>query len=226
MTVEESSKTTSSPPIVGRTFWDLAIGGSYILGGALILGLIALILYFWFDEVPPWFWISIFGSFFFIPFLIERAKEDTDLFLVSDSPFKLTEWRVGRKFGLDIEGNGSLFMSDSGTYRTVLTSLDPDLRIAEGSSFGEYTQIDQVRDMNTLMNLSLLLEETLRENRISHQTVGVEVERKSKEIVDWALQTIYGAIIPTEISDIFGSEEKEATIEHETLEEIIDGVIE
>jgi len=226
VTVEESSKPTSSPPIVGRTFWDLAIGGSYILGGALILGGIALILYLWLDEIPAWFWISIIGSFFFIPFLIERAKEDTDLFLVSDEPFKLTEWRVGRKFGLDIEGNGSLFMSDSGTYRTVLTSLDPELRYGTGSTFGEYTQIDQVRDMNTLMNLSTLLEETLRENRISHQTVGVEVERKSKEIVDWALKTIYGAIVPTEISDIFGAEEKEVHIEHETLEQIIDEVVE
>lgn len=225
MSSQESETSTKNPPIVGRTFWDLAIGGSYIMGGALILGLIALILYLWLDEIPSWFWISIFGSLFFIPFLVERAKEDTDLFLVSDSPFKLTEWRVGRKYGLEIDGNGSLFMSDSGTYRTVLTSLNPETRYATGSSFGEYSQIDQVRDMNTLMNLSILLEDTLRENRINHQTVGVEVERKSKEIVDWALQTIYGAIVPTEISDIFGAEEKEVKIEHETLDEIIDEVI-
>lgn len=219
---QETELSPSKPPIVGRTFWDLAIGGSYLLTGALLMVIIGVVLYLMMDEIPSWFWFSIIGSLAFIPFLMERAKEGTDLFLVSGEPGKLTEYRVGRRYGLTIEGNGTLFMSDSGVYRTVLNSIDVNQRHATASSFGDYTQIDQVRDLNTLNQLSELLEETLRENRINHQTVGIEVERKSKEIVDWALKMIYGAIVPTEISEIFGSDEKEHTLKPETFTDILE----
>lgn len=217
----ENENIGQKSPIVGRTVWDIAVASSYIMGGALFVIGLAVCLYFYFDTIPTWFFIAIFGSLAFIPFLVDRAKEDADLFLVSSDPLNLTEYRVGRKYGLDIEGNGVRFTSNSGTYRTLLTDFDEETRRGWGSSFGGYTQIDQVRDMNTLQNLSNLLEETLRETRITHQTVGVEVEKQSKVIVDWALKTIYGSIIPTEISEIFGVEVEDKTdFHHETLEEI------
>ena len=217
----ENENIGQKSPIVGRTVWDIAVASSYIMGGALFVIGLAVCLYFYFDTIPTWFFIAIFGSLAFIPFLVDRAKEDADLFLVSSDPLNLTEYRVGRKYGLDIQGNGVRFTSNSGTYRTLLTDFDEETRRGWGSSFGGYTQIDQVRDMNTLQNLSNLLEETLRETRITHQTVGVEVEKQSKVIVDWALKTIYGSIIPTEISEIFGVEVEDKTdFHHETLEEI------
>lgn len=217
----ENENIAQKSPIVGRTVWDIAVASSYIMGGALFVLGLAVFLYFYLDEVPAWFFIAIFGSLAFIPFLVDRAKEDADLFLVSSDPLNLTEYRVGRKYGLDIKGNGVRFTSDSGTYRTLLTDFNEETRKGRGSSFGGFTQIDQVRDMNTLQNLSNLLEETLRESRTTHQTVGVEVEKQSKVIVDWALKTIYGSIIPTEISEIFGVEVEDKTdFHHETLEEI------
>ena len=160
---------------------------------------------------------------------MERAKDGSELFIVSDDPFKLTEDRVGRRVGLEIQGNGVLFQSNSGIYRTFLTKLDVDSRIAKGTPFGDLTQIDQVRDMNTLKRAIDSLEENLRESRISSQEVGIAVEKQSIEIVDWALKTIYGAIIPTEISEAFGiTEEKEALdikkILDEPLEEVLDGI--
>jgi len=217
----ENENIGQKSPIVGRTVWDIAVASSYIMGGALFVLGLGICLYLYLDTIPTWFFIAIFGSFAFIPFLVDRAKEDADLFLVSSDPLNLTEYRVGRKYGLNIEGNGVRFTSNSGTYRTLLTDFDEESRTGAGSSFGGYTQIDQVRDMNTLQNLSNLLEETLRETRITHQTVGVEVEKQSKVIVDWALKTIYGSIIPTEISEIFGVEVEDKTdFHHETLEEI------
>lgn len=226
MTVKENEKSASNPPIVGRTIWDIAIASSYIMGGALFVIGLGLFLYFYLDRVPSWFYISIAGSLAFIPFLMDRAKEDADLFLVSKGALNLTEYRVGRKYGLNIEGSGVLFTSNSGTYRTVLTDFDEDQRTAKGSSFGAYTQIDQVRDMNTLEQLSELLEDTLRQSRLSAQTVGVEVEKQSKVIVDWALKTIYGSIIPNEISEIFGVEDQNKEFEHKKVEDLAGEIVE
>jgi hypothetical protein len=176
-------------------------------------------------EIPSWFWISILGSFLFIPFLQERAKDGVDLFLITDEPFKLTEYRIGKNVGLEIEGIGTRFQSETGVSRIILNSLDKDTMKAKGSAFGSLTPIDQVRDLQTLDKLTKMLESTLKESRISAQTVGIEVEKQSIEIVDWALKTIYGSIIPTEISESFGiaEEDKSLDVELETdtiLEEL------
>ena len=215
--------TEEEPPVIhrGRTWADVFVGATYITGGILFLVILGLVIYFFLGTLPNWFFISILLSTIFIPFLNDRAKDGADLFLVSDGPFRLTEYRVGRKVGLEIEGIGSDFRSKSGITRTILTDLDIDERKAVGSPFGEMTQIDQVRDLTTLTKLSTMLHETLKESRISAQTVGIEVEKQSIEIVDWALKTIYGAIIPTEISESFGLESKEKPLDVELTEDEI-----
>lgn len=213
--IEQSQKS----PIVGRTIWDIAVSSSYIMAGILFIVGLGFLLFVVLDEVPVWFFIAIVGSFAFIPFLMDRAKEDAQLILVSNDEFKLSEYRVGKKYGLNIEGNGVNFTSKSGVSRLMLNSIDPELKTAKGSIFGNYTQIDQVRDINTLNNLSIMLEDTLRENRINAQNVGVEVEKESKKVVDWALKLVYGSIIPNEISEIFGTETNE-TFEHRNIDEL------
>ena len=223
---EENGNIGQKSPIVGRTFWDIAVASSYIMGGMIFIGGLALFLYFALDEIPTWFFIAVAGSIAFIPFLIDRAKDGADLFLVSEGPMNLTEYRVGRRYGLNIVGNGVLFTSNSGAHRTVLTAFDEESRTAKGSTFGSFTQIDQVRDMNTLNQLAELLEDTLKESRISNQTVGIEVEKQSKVIVDWALKTIYGSIIPSEISEIFGVETEGKEFEHKNIEELAGEIIE
>lgn len=218
----ENENINQKAPIVGRTFWDIAIASSYIMGGAIFIISLGVILYFTLDGLPTWFFISVAGSLAFIPFLIDRAKEDSKLFVITKGALNMTEYRIGKKYGLKIDGNGVLFSSDSGTNRTILTDFDEQTRTAKGSTFGSYTQIDQVRDMTTLEQLSQLLEDTLRETRVSKQTVGIEVEKQSKVIVDWALKTIYGSIIPTEISEIFGvSDEHQAEFEHKKIDDLV-----
>ena len=222
---EFSEKSDETPPLTGRTWADVFVNASYIAGGLFFLVLMGVAAYFILGEIPTWFFIAILTSLIFIPFLSERAKDGADLILIADKPFKLTEYRIGRRVGLEIEGNGVQFQSRSGVYRTILTQFDPKTKTGKGSAFAELTPIDQVRDMTTLQRVIKGLEDTLRESRVSSQEVGVAVEKQSIEIVDWALKTIYGAIIPTEISEAFGIEEKKEVLDvEEILEPIIEGL--
>lgn len=205
---EESQKSASNGGSKGRTWADVFIGATYLTGGALFIIAMGIVVYFLSGKIPGWFYIAIFSSVIFVPFMMERAKDDSNLILVSDGPHRLTEYRIGNRVGLEIEGNGVLFQSNTGVIRQVLTSIDVENKTAIGSEFANATQIDQVRDLTTLQKMVEMLQATLKESRISAQTVGVEVEKQSIEIVDWALKTIYGAIIPTEVSEAFGIEEE------------------
>ena len=224
-TETESFEYRSTSMAKRRTWADVFVSTTYITGGLIFLVILAIGAYFVFGKIPGWFWISIFGSFLFIPFLQERAKDGAELFLVSPAPFQLTEFRIGKNVGLEIDGIGTRFQSESGVSRIILTELNKETMEGKGSAFGGLTPIDQVRDLNTLQILTEMLENTLKESRISAQTVGVEVEKQSIQIVDWALKTIYGSIIPTEISESFGFHEEEAEINvslenHEILEDL------
>tara|TARA_B110000305_G_scaffold73588_1_gene82573 strand:+ start:189 stop:866 length:678 start_codon:yes stop_codon:yes gene_type:complete len=218
---EEVEEKGSSPPIGGRTWADVFVGATYITGGVVFLAVMGGIVYFLVGKVPFWFFIAIGSSLVFIPFMMERAKEDSSLILVTDGPHRLTEYRVGNKVGLEIDGNPVYFQSKSGVNRKVLSSINVENKTAIGSEFANHTQIDQVRDLTTLQRMVDMLQSTLKESRISSQTVGVEVEKQSIQIVDWALKTIYGAIIPTEISEAFGIDEVESELEFDdTVEDL------
>lgn len=222
---EFSEKSDETPPLTGRTWADVFVNASYIAGGLFFLVLMGIAAYFILGEVPTWFFIAILTSLIFIPFLSERAKDGADLILIADEPFKLTEYRIGRRVGLEIEGNGVQFQSKSGVYRTILTEFDPKTKTGKGSAFAELTQLDQVRDMTTLQRVIKSFENQLKEQRISSQEVGIAVEKQSIEIVDWALKTIYGAIIPTEVSEAFGIKEENKKIEVETVLEEMEGIL-
>lgn len=217
---EENENIHQNTPHRGRTWADVFVGTSYLAAGLLFLVVAAILAYWIFGKVPSWFFIAIGGSVLFIPFLMERAKDGSELFIVCDEPFRLTEYRVGRRTGLDIEGKGIQFISKSGVYRTYLNSLDIETMTAKGSPFAGFTQLDQMRDLTTLQRVIQTLEDTLKENRISSQEVGIEVEKQSIQIVDWALRTIYGAIVPTEVSEAFGVEEEKQNLEPMDIEVI------
>ena len=208
MTESETTESSDSKETknIGRTWADVFVGASYITTGVLFTLTIGTLMYFYLGSIPSWFFLSIIMSLIFIPFLNERARDGTELYLIADQPFKLTEYRVGKRVPIEIDGIGTRFQSKSGVSRVILTDLDIETKKAKGSAFGSKTPIDQVRDLTTLQKLTDMLENTLKESRISAQTVGVEVEKKSIEIVDWALKTIYGSMIPTEVSESFGVE--------------------
>lgn len=191
----------------GRTWADVFASTSYILAATIFLIITGLIIYFIFDRIPQWFLLSILGSLIFIPFLMDRAKEKADFVVILDKPMKMTEYRVGRKYNYNLIGNPVLLSSNSGVKRTLLMEFDKNTNIAKALPFAELTPLDQMRDMNTNLNLAKMFEENLRDQRISKQTVGIEVEKQSREIVDWALKVLYGSIIPTELEDIYDTKE-------------------
>jgi hypothetical protein len=191
----------------GRTWADVFASTSYIFAASIFLIITGFIIYFIFDRIPQWFLLSILGSFIFIPFLMDRAKEKADFVVILDKPMKMTEYRVGRKYNYSLIGNPVILSSNSGIKRTLLMDFDKNTNVARALPFAELTPLDQMRDMNTNLNLAKMFEENLRDQRISKQTVGIEVEKQSREIVDWALKVLYGSIIPTELEDIYDTKD-------------------
>lgn len=206
----------------GRTWADVFAQTSYLIAALIFLSIVGVIIYFIFDRIPQWFILSILGSFIFIPFLMDRAKEKADLVIILDEPMKMTEYRVGRKYNYSLIGNPVLVSSNSGIKRTLLLDFNKNTNVAKALPFAELSPLDQMRDMNTNLNLAKMFEENLREQRISKQTVGIEVEKQSREIVDWSLKVLYGSIIPTELEDIYDTKEYSEIIvdtEIDTFEE-------
>jgi hypothetical protein len=206
--------TEETPKSYGRTWADVFAQTSYLFAGLIFLIIVGVIVWFVFDRLPQWFFLSILGSFVFIPFLMERAKEKADFICVMDQPMKFTEYRVGRKYNYDLYGNPVILSSNSGVMRMMLLDFDKEKREALALPFAELTPLDQMRELNTNLTLSKMFEENLRENRLSKQMVGIEVEKQSSKIVEWALNVLYGSIIPTELEDIYETLiEKEESIE-------------
>ena len=203
--------TDEVPRKYGRTWADVFAQTSYLIAGLIFLVIVGVIVYFLFDRLPQWFFLSVIGSAVFIPFLMERAKEKADLVCVMDEPMKFTEYRIGRKYEYEMYGNPVFLSSRSGVIRMMLMDFDVKNSIAKALPFAELTPLDQMRELKTNINLSEMFEEHLRESRMSKQMIGIEVEKKSTDIVDWALNVLYGSIIPTELEDIYETLHSEET---------------
>ena len=215
--------TERSSAVVGRTWADLTIGATYVLFTVAALSGAGALLYLFLGNIPQWFIISVIVSFGSIPFISDRIRADCEEYIVSHDPFNLTILSVGKKANLQVEGVPTLFSSDSGYIRKMVTHFNPDTLTVKASNFGDFSQIDQVRDMTTLQRLHDKLMALLKEDRLTAQTLGVEVEYQSREIVDWALKTIYGAIIPHEVSEAFESKTETET-ETETESAILEAL--
>lgn len=216
--------TDEVPRKYGRTWADVFAQTSYLIAGLIFLIIVGVIVFFLFDRLPQWFFLSVIGSAVFIPFLMERAKEKADLVCVMDEPMKFTEYRIGRKYEYEMYGNPVFLSSRSGVIRMMLMDFDVKNSIAKALPFAELTPLDQMRELNTNLNLSEMFEEHLRESRMSKQMIGIEVEKKSTDIVDWALNVLYGSIIPTELEDIYETLHSEETGEEaeNPFEDLID----
>ena len=139
--MEENAQPVVYNQKFGRTWVDFLTS----TGGLILLVIIiGCLLYFGWDYVeliPMWVWPALFLTpIVWTPFLMSRARDDTQLLIVSDGPQMLTEYRVGKRVQLEIDGAVLPFSSRTGTVRNLLTEFDPSTRKGKGSALAEFNQ--------------------------------------------------------------------------------------
>jgi hypothetical protein len=219
MTLEKKNDHSN----IGRTWADVFSNATVIFSSLIFISL-GLWLG-WFEgisQIPLWVFASIAMSVIFIPFLIQRAKDDAHLVVVLSGPSALTEYRVGKRYRWNIEGEPLHYSSTSGTRRLLITDFDPHSGIGKGSQLAGFTQFDLARDLGVFTRLSDAFSDHLREERITKEAVAVEVELRVNELASRYLGILYGSLEPTEIENalnISGSESSPVEME---LEDILD----
>lgn len=218
---------SDSPPVVynqkfGRTWVDFLSS----TGGIILLAIIAgLLFYFgwdYIDMVPKWIWATlILTPILWTPWLNARAKDESNLFLVTDGPQQISEYRVGRRVEVQIEGAGIPMTSRSGATRLLLTSFDPYTMKGEGSALAEFSQFEMARDLATLDRLSRAFSEHLRSERITQELIAVEVETRVKQLSERWIGIAMATLEPSELETALDLSGHEHEI-HTSVEEVLD----
>lgn len=220
--MEENAQPIIYNQKFGRTWVDFLTS----TGGLILLVIImGCLLYFGWDYVemiPMWVWPALFLTpIVWTPFLLSRARDDTQLLIVSDGPQMLTEYRVGKRVQLDIEGAVLPFSSRTGTVRNLLTEFDPYTRKGKGSALAEFNQFEMARDLSTLDRLSKAFSEHLRAERVTQELITVEVQKKVKALSERWLGIAMATLEPEELETALNLTEYENEI-HTTIDEVID----
>tara|TARA_R100000388_G_scaffold59050_2_gene43457 strand:+ start:2400 stop:2864 length:465 start_codon:yes stop_codon:yes gene_type:complete len=152
---------------------------------------------------------------------MSRARDDTQLLIVSDGPQMLTEYRVGKRVQLEIDGAVLPFSSRTGTVRNLLTEFDPSTRKGKGSALAEFNQFEMARDLSTLDRLSKAFSEHLRAERVTQELITVEVQKKVKALSERWLGIAMATLEPEELETALNLTEYENEI-HTTIDEVLE----
>jgi hypothetical protein len=220
--MEENSQPIVYNQKFGRTWVDFLTS----TGGLILLVIIiGCLLYFGWDYVeliPMWVWPALFLTpIVWTPFLLSRARDDTQLLIVSDGPQMLTEYRVGKRVQLEIDGAVLPFSSRTGTVRNLLTDFDPYTRKGKGSALAEFNQFEMARDLSTLDRLSKAFSEHLRAERVTQELITVEVQKKVKALSERWLGIAMATLEPEELETALNLTEYENEI-HTTIDEVLE----
>jgi hypothetical protein len=191
----------------GRTWADFWTTSGGLLLLLVILGVGIYFGHEYIAAVPRWIWVSVLLTpMLFTPWLIQRARDSFEMVVVSDGPSRLTEYRIGKRVHIDIEGAGIVLTSRTGARRVLLTAFDPETRVGRGTALAEFTMFEMARDLSTLHRLSEAFSEHLRSERVTAEVVGIEVEKRVSKLSTRWLNILYGSLDPTEIEDALGLE--------------------
>ena len=187
---------------VGRTWADLVHNAMYPVAFiAIVILVLWMDAFAWITQVPVWILGSVGSSILFIPFLWNRAKDDARLVVAVHGGGKLTEYRVGKRYRWNIEGEPLIFTSKSGTQRLIVSDFDPFTGKAVGTQLAGLTQFDQAINLTTFDKLSKEFATHLRSERIIKESIGIEVEKQVSTLSDRWLNILYGSLQPTEVED-------------------------
>lgn len=201
---EPTSEQIISQKVVGRTWVDLVFSSGYVFAGLLVIGVVVFAGYKIYGSIPTWIWISIGGSLLFIPFLIERAKGDSQLILINDGSQNLTEYRVGSRYPILVEEAGLDMYSHSGRRRMIYTKIEHAENgvLLGGETLTAMSTFEFLRDMNILRRITDEFSQYLKKDRLTNELIGLEVERKVSEYSETWLRMLYGSLDPSDIEEL------------------------
>lgn len=200
----QSSEQIISQKVVGRTWVDLVFSSGYLFIGLLVVALILFGVWKVYGAIPQWIWISIGGSLLFVPFLIERAKGDSQLILINDGSQNLTEYRVGSRYPILVEDAGLDMYSHTGRRRMIYTKIEHAENgvLLGGETLTVMSTFEFLRDMNILRRITDEFSQYLKKDRLTNELIGLEVERKVSEYSETWLRMLYGSLDPSDIEEL------------------------
>lgn len=209
----------------GRTLPDLIVSGFWIfviVGGAIGA-------YFALRRaeirVPWWTLVALLTSFLWRPFLHKIASMGSILLLVDGGPSRLTEYRVGSRFPLVIDGQPLDFYSESGVRRIFLTDLevgDDGVAYGSGATMDGFTQFDFVRDVSVLRRINEAFMEHLKGERMTKELIGLKVEEQVTGYSETWLRMLYGELDPSDIEKALLDVEREQKDRLDSLHEEVE----
>lgn len=186
----------------GRTWADVFSSGVVLLGLAVLLG-VGYWVYSTNDiRIPWWAFMAIGTSFLWRPFLRKIASMGTILIMVDGGPNTLTEFRVGARFPMVIDGQPLNFYSESGVRRMYLSDLtigEDGVAYGTGATMDGFSQFDFVRDVSVLRRINEAFMEHLKGERLTKELVGLKVEEQVSTYSETWLRMLYGELDPSDI---------------------------
>ena len=83
----------------------------------------------------------------------------------------------------------------------IVSDFDPFTGKAVGTQLAGLTQFDQAINLTTFDKLSKEFSTHLRSERITKESIGIEVEKQVSSLSERWLNILYGSLQPTEIED-------------------------
>lgn len=99
----------------------------------------------------------------------------------------------------------------------LLTGFDKETGRAEGTALADATVFDLARDVEAFDRLGRTFAAHLRSERVTAETVGVEVERRVSDYSDSWLRLLYGSLELSELEAIIGADSSISALDDETV---------
>ena len=216
-----------TPERFGRTWADF----TWTTGRVGVLLLLLLCAYFFgafsslgeiLGSIPIWVLVAVGMTLVWMPWLVKISQDATRLVLVAHGGRSVSEWRLGRRVPLHIDGEALTMTSPSGAQRVLVTDFNPETLEASGTALEGATVFDLARDLDAFDRLGRAFAKHLRADRLTRETVGIEVERRVGEYSAAWLALLYGTLDPTDEIQMAMRDGSRAAFDQGTLDTLME----